>query len=88
MPSPAMFNFHLPLPGDLHQMLREEAEQAGQSATSLAREALLQWLKQRQRLRLHAEIAAYAKAQAGTELDLDEQLEETSLEWLLDDRAA
>jgi plasmid stability protein len=83
-----MLNFHLPLPGDLHQMLREEAEQAGQSATSLAREALLQWLKQRRRQRLHSEIAAYAKAQAGTEFDLDEQLEEASLEVLLEESAA
>jgi hypothetical protein len=83
----AMFNFHLPLPEDLHEMLREEVERSGQPATSLAREALLQWLAQRRKQRLHEEIAAFARSQAGTELDLDEDLEQAGLEAIRAERA-
>jgi hypothetical protein len=79
----AMFNFHLPLPEDLHAMLREEVERSGQAATSLAREALLYWLGQRRKQRLHEEIAAFAQAQAGTDLDLDEELEQSGIEAIL-----
>jgi hypothetical protein len=74
------FNFHLPLPQDLHAQLREEVERSGQPATSLAREALSQWLADRRKQRLHEEIAAFAAAEAGTELDLDEELEQAGLE--------
>jgi hypothetical protein len=81
-----MFNFHLPLPEDLHEMLREEVERSGQPATSLAREALLYWLAQRRKQRLHEEIAAFARDQAGTELDLDEELEQAGLEAILAER--
>lgn len=69
------FNFHLPLPSELHDLLREESDISGQPATSLAREALRDWLSQRKRARLHAEIAAFASEHAGTSLDLDEDLE-------------
>jgi hypothetical protein len=75
----AMFNFHLPLPEDLHEMLREEVERSGQSATTLAREALFQGLALRRKQRLHEEIAAFASAQAGTDLDLDEELEQAGI---------
>jgi hypothetical protein len=85
-PSP-MFNFHLPLPEDLHEMLREEVERSGQPATSLAREALLYWLAQRRKQRLHEEIAAFARNQAGTELDLDEELEQAGIDAILAERA-
>jgi len=87
MPPTAMFNFHLPLPEDLHEMLKEEVEHSGQPATSLAREALLHWLAQRRKQRLHEEIAAFARAQAGTELDLDEELEQAGIDSLLAERA-
>ena len=83
----AMFNFHLPLPQDLHEMLREEVERSGQPATSLAREALLYWLAQRRKQRLHEEIAAFARDHAGTDLDLDEDLEQAGIEVILGERA-
>ena len=73
------FNFHLPLPPELHDMLREESNLSGKTATSLAREALQDWLSQRRRGRLHAEIAAFAAEHAGTSLDLDEDLEEAGI---------
>lgn len=78
--SQANYNFHLPLPPEIHEMLRQEVERSGQPATTLAREALRDWLVQRKRQRLHAEIAAFAKAHAGTDLDLDEDLERAGIE--------
>jgi hypothetical protein len=82
MATNAMFNFHLPLPEDLHTLLREEVERSGQPATSLAREALHHWLRQRRKQRLHEEVVAFARAAAGTELDLDQDLEQAGLEAL------
>jgi len=83
----ASYNFHLPLSEDLHEMLREEVERTGQPATALAREALVQWLAQRKKQRLHEEIAAFAQDQAGTAFDLDEELEQAGLEALQPERA-
>jgi hypothetical protein len=80
MKANAMFNFHLPLPPELHRMLREEAERTGQAATTLAREALSAWLRRRRKAVLHAEISAYAKAAAGTHEDLDPDLEAAGIE--------
>ena len=64
----AMANFHLPLPGNLYRELKTEAEQRGQPATVVAR---------------HRAIAAYAEKWAGSELDLDPQLEAAAVEHLL-----
>jgi len=75
-------NFHLPLPPDLREMLHEEAERSGQPATAVAREALQSWLSQRRRQRLHDEIAAWATEHAGTDLDLDKDLEQAGLDAL------
>ena len=69
-----MVNFHLPLPPDLHEQLREEAELSGQPATVLAREALRAVLDYRRRRRLHSQIADFAAEYAGSALDLDEDL--------------
>ena len=43
------YNFHLPLPQELHEMLRAESEASGEPATNLAREALADWLKRRKK---------------------------------------
>lgn len=74
-----MANFHLPLSTELHELLREEAEQSGQPATAIAREVLQDGLAQRRKLRLHRQIATWAAAHAGTDLDLDEDLERAGL---------
>ena len=76
------YNFHLPIPSELHEKLREEVEISGRPATSLAREALQDWLRDRKKQRLYEEIAAYATASAGTDVDLDEDLEQAGLEAL------
>jgi plasmid stability protein len=78
----ASVNFHIPLPSDLHDELREEAERSGQPATAWAREALRTALMQRRRQRLHAEIAAFASDHAGSDLDLDKDLEQAGIEAL------
>jgi hypothetical protein len=59
--------------------LREEAQRSRQPETIIARDAINTWLKQRERDTLHQEIAAYAKAHAGSEVDLDEELELASI---------
>jgi hypothetical protein len=82
MASQTTYNFHLPIPSELHERLREEVEVSGRPATSLAREALQDWLRDRKKQRLHEEIATYAAANAGTNIDLDEDLEQAGLEAL------
>ena len=76
----AKHNFHLPLPEGLYQELRTEAKKAKKPATALAREAIENWINERKAEALHKSIAEYANAYAGTEFDLDKELEEASLE--------
>lgn len=73
-----MRNFHLPLSDELHQQIRSEAERTGRPATTLVREAVEAWLAERRRAALHEEIAAYAEKWAGSEVDLDAELEAAS----------
>ncbi|MFY9820003.1 MAG: hypothetical protein WAM82_01390 [Thermoanaerobaculia bacterium] len=74
------YKFHLPLPQELHEMLRAEAEASGEPVTSVARSALNDWLKRRRKERRSAEIAGYAREHAGTNLDLDRDLEAAGIE--------
>ena len=76
----AQRNFHVPLPEDLYDELRHASEQTAQPATTLAREAIAQWLERRERERLAQEIAQYAAVTAGSPEDLDEDLEAAGLE--------
>ena len=81
-------NFHLPLPEPLYRRLRDAAERTNQPATTLARYAIETWLRQHRKLMTREAIAAYAAAVAGTPDDLDEDLEEASLErWREEPRA-
>jgi hypothetical protein len=78
-----MKNFHLPLPERTYTQLRAEAERTQVPATSLAREAIDLWLRQQVRKARHDAIAAYAAGMAGTNLDLDPDLESVGVEHLL-----
>lgn len=78
-----MRTFHLPLPDDLHEALRREATADHRPATELARDALAGWLRARQRERVAAEIRRFATAQAGSDLDLDANLERAGVDHLL-----
>ena len=75
-----VYNFHLPLPQELQEMLRAEAEASGEPATTVARNALNDWLKNRRKERRRAAIAGYAREHAGTDLDLDRDLEAAGIE--------
>jgi hypothetical protein len=78
-----MKNFHVPLPEQTYSSLRAEAERTGVPATTLAREAVDLWLRQQLRKARHDAIAAYAAQMAGTQLDLDADLESAGIEHLL-----
>lgn len=82
MPEAARKKLHVPLPVDMHAELFEQAERLGAPATALAREAIADWLELRRREELAEEIRAYAKNVAGTNDDLDEDLEEAGQEEL------
>lgn len=79
----AVRNFHVPLPDDLYNKLREEAGRSGSPATELARRAIEVLLEQRQRDAISDAIARYAEKHAGTASDLDEALEAASVGHLL-----
>lgn len=83
MKTKKMRNFHVPLPDDLYTKLREEALRNNQSATELARYAIKLWLKAREKLAIHKALSEFVTEYAGTELDLDEDLEALSIEYLL-----
>ena len=78
-----MKNFHLPLPEQTYHHLRAEAERARVPATALAREAIDAWLREQRRRARHDAIAAYAAEMAGTNLDLDADLESAGIESLV-----
>jgi len=78
-----MKNIHLPLPEQTYTHLRAEAERAQVPATALAREAIDWWLRQQLRKARHDQIAAYAAEMAGTEFDLDPDLEAAGIEHLM-----
>jgi predicted transcriptional regulator len=78
-----MKNFHLPLPEQTYNHLREQAERAGAPATTLARQAIDCWLRQLSRQARHDAIAAYAADAAGTRFDLDPELESAGIEYLV-----
>jgi hypothetical protein len=78
-----MKNFHLPLPEPTYTLLRAEAERAQVPATALAREAIDSWLKAQARKARHDAIAVYAAKIAGTDLDLDRELESAGISHLV-----
>ena len=78
-----MKNFHLPLPEQTYTLLRAEAERTQVPATILAREAIDSWLKYQARKARHNAIAAYAVEMAGTDLDIDHDLESAGIEHLV-----
>jgi len=78
-----MKNFHLPLSDQTYTGLRAEAERTGLPATTLAREAVDSWLRQQARKARLDAIKAYATEMAGTNLDLDSDLESAGIEHLV-----
>ena len=58
----AVRNFHVPLPDDLYNKVREETGRSGSPATELARCAIEALLEQRQRATQNGAIALYAES--------------------------
>lgn len=85
MPKTKLHNFHLPLCEEDYIELREEAMRTQKTATELARTAIKIWLKQQKRRCLYNSIADYAAEYAGTNIDIDEDLENTSINYLISD---
>ncbi len=77
-----MKNFHLPLPDQVYNQLKTEAERNRMPATSMARHVIQTWLAARKKVARKEAIAAYAAEMAGTELDFDPELEAASAELL------
>ena len=75
-----MRNFHLPLPEEVYGDLRVQAERMKRPATSIAREAIESWLQHCRRVSRHQAIAEFARNFAGTEYDLDAELETAGAE--------
>jgi hypothetical protein len=80
--SATMKNFHLPLPEETYQALREAAVAVERPATVVAREAIEEWLRARRKTVLREAIAEYAVEHAGTVADLDLALERAGVEAL------
>ncbi len=79
----AIRNFHLPLPDNLYEELKEEAKRRQRPATVVARGAIAAWLRQVRRSEVSEAIASYAAEYAGTGADLDEALEQAGIEsWI------
>ncbi len=75
--------FEVSLTPELQSLLAEEVARTGSPPNRVVSDALLDWLRRRQRRRrVDAEIAAYAAEHAGTEFDLDPQFGEVGLECL------
>jgi predicted DNA-binding protein len=86
MPKSSLRNLHVPLPEALHQRLRAEATRSGRPATTLAREAIEAWIRQREREQISDHIAEYAVEVAGSAADLDPVLERAGVDQLLGKR--
>ena len=82
MPAESVTTLELPLADDLLALLQEEAARAGQLPMTFITELVAQWLRERQRQRVAEGIAAFAAEYAGTELDLDRDLEAAGIECL------
>ena len=73
---------NLPLPDEMHRALFAESHEAGVPATRLVRSVLEDWLRQRRRERRREEVRRFAMEHAGSELDLDPELESAAEEEL------
>ena len=80
-----MRNFHVPLPEIIYNRLHKQAEHNKCAATEIARKAIEAWLKEQEQLDLHQSIAQYAKQKADSKFDLAKDMEEASIEFLLNE---
>ena len=82
MSSVTVTKMELPIDSDVWGLLQDEAERSGQPAVSLVSNVVANWVHERHRQRVAQEIAEFAAANAGSELDLDQDLESAALQTL------
>lgn len=75
MPMIVAKKLNLPLPHDMHDAIFAESRRQGVSAARLVRGVLEDWLRERQRELRREEVRRFALEHAGTDLDLDPDLE-------------
>lgn len=85
MSSEAVTKLELSLDGDVWNLLHDEAARTGRPTDSLVCDVVTNWVRERQRQRVAQEIAEFAAAHAGSELDLDRDLETSTLQALGED---
>ena len=82
MSSGTVTKLELPLESDVWGMLQDEAVRSGRPTVSLVSDVVAKWVHERQRQRIAQEIAEFAATHAGSELDLDSDLESAALQTL------
>ncbi len=75
-------SLELPLDSDVWGLLQDEAVRSGRPTVSLVSDVVANWVHERQRQRIAQEIAEFAATHAGSELDLDSDLESAALQTL------
>ena len=83
-----MKNFHLPLSEKIYSDLMAHARELKRPATSIAREAIEAWLRQRRKNFRQQAITEFAGQYAGTSFDLDPALEAADVEFMLGEHGA
>ena len=86
MSSVSVTKMALPLDADVWGLLQDEATKSGQPAVSLVSHVVGEWVRERHRQRVAQEIAEFAAAHAGSNLDLDQELESAALQNILECR--
>ena len=82
MVSGTITRLELPLKSDVWGLLQVDAARMGRPAVSLVSEVVANWVRDRQRQRVAQDIAEFAAAHGGGELDLDPALEAAAIEAL------
>ena len=73
---------NIPLPEEMHRALFAESRHSGIPATRLVRSILEDWIEQQKRKRRRDDVRKFATTYAGSELDLDPELEDAAAEEL------
>lgn len=82
MATVAIKKLNLPLPREMHEAIFAESHEMGVPATRLVRSVLEDWLRERRQARRREEVRRFAMEHAGSELDLDPELEDAATEEL------
>jgi hypothetical protein len=83
MPS-AIHNLHVLLDSSQHAALRAESRRQKRPATSVARDAIAEYLRRKEREQLEQRLETWARAHAGSQADFDSALEAAASETVID----